>query len=141
MRVKTLNYTDNNDNIVTAERYYISDDKPEIDISNDSVKSFQTHCECCGAPVELDAVKCPYCGVVYEFKRGKRREARVYDDAWKRESLIDGINQMKEVMRNSKNYTAYRMGLKGMLALEEIALDSGVMSINEVRDLCDLERI
>lgn len=140
---------------VDRQRYKIGDgvrcwnDLPYVDLADNAEKNasvepsepFQTHCDCCGAPVDLDAVKCPYCGVVYRFKRGKRREARVYDDARKRESLIDGIKQMKEVMRNSKNYTAYRMGLKGMLALEEMALNSGAMSINEVRDLCGLEGV
>lgn len=108
---------------------------------NLSVEPFQSHCDCCGAPVDLDAVKCPYCGVAYGFKRGKRREAGLYDDTRKRKYFVDGIKQMKEVMRNSKNITAYHMGLKGMLALEEMAIDSGAMPINEVRELCGLERI
>lgn len=142
MNNQTLNYTDNNGNTITAERYFISDDpKLENDIPIEPVRSFQTHCECCGAPVDLGAVKCPYCGVAYWFKRGKRREARVYDDTRKREFFIDGIRQMKEVMRTSKNNTAYRMGLKGMLTLENEALSSGVMSINELREFCGLERI
>lgn len=58
---QTLNYIDDNGNVITAERYFISDDhKPKIDISNDSVITFQTHCKSCGAPVDLNADKCQY---------------------------------------------------------------------------------
>lgn len=38
---QTLNYIDNDGNTVTA---------PTIDISNDSMTIFQTHCKSCGAP-------------------------------------------------------------------------------------------
>ena len=91
-----LNYANDDGDIVTVERYFIGGDpKPTIDISNEPVRSFQTHCPCCGAPVDLDADKCPYCDVPYEFRRGKRAEVAVYDDAfdpdrWTRVTYFDG---------------------------------------------------
>lgn len=79
---KPLNYTDSNGNIITGEHYFISNDpKPTIDISNDSMMTFQTHCKSCGAPVDLNADKCPYCDTPYGFRRERRAEIPVYDDS------------------------------------------------------------
>lgn len=101
---KPLNYTDSNGNTITAEHYFISNDpKPTIDISNDSMMTFQTHCKSCGAPVDLNADKCPYCDTPYEFIRGRRRNAGVYDDAMpqKYKDLLScgaiSINEMREL--------------------------------------------
>lgn len=70
---QALNCIDANGNVVTAERYYIGDDpKPKNDISNESVILFQTHCKSCGAPVNLNMDKCPYCDTPYEFRIGTR---------------------------------------------------------------------
>lgn len=51
---QTLNYTDDDGNTVSAERYYIGGDpKSTIDISNEPVRSFQTHCKSCVGTCEL----------------------------------------------------------------------------------------
>lgn len=70
---QNLNYLYADNIVVTSERYYISDDpKPKIDIPNESAILFQTHCKSCGAPVNLDKDKCPYCDMPYQFRVGTR---------------------------------------------------------------------
>lgn len=63
----------------------------------------RTHCESCGVPVDIRAEKCQYCDTPYEFIRGRRRNAEVYDDIMpkKYKDLLScgaiSINEMREL--------------------------------------------
>lgn len=69
----------------------------------------QAHCKSCGAPVDLNVDRCPYCNVPYEFRRWKRADVGVYDDVMPQ--------KYKDL------------------------LSCGVISINEMRELCGLPKI